>query len=514
MNLASFLTPLRGRKKLQAPPNPHAPVSIVSPQGRSSWDLMGQGANYGPWFRIPQDENLRILAELRRQIPLLDRAVKLLKALVGVPTVEAEPDVKADLEEWMETVSANRVQTGFSNWLSTWLDDLLVYGRAHSEIILTNRRDDVHAVTELHPGTIFLRPQMDRYHVDVVQQQQGGEPVLLNPATMLNAYHEIREDNPNGTSLFYSLPFVAQVYVGILRATGQVWERFGNPTMHVNVEFPEGFNDPTGTLTKSIISGMRTDFESAMKSRAEGKVKDFFSAGTVAVTVVGAAGEALEIEEPERALLQQIVAATGLPPFLFGIQWATTERMSTVQASLLTETVQALRACVKSEILYLLQTRQRLSGGSDQFELAWPEVSLIDKLDQGQGDMYEQEAQAALLTNLNAMWRQGLCDEIYLAQRMRPDLANETEEEIRRALPKLGTKPPEEPKPLPGMLPNGNGSRPNAGSQGMRPTNGQKALGDVTAAVTHGDIERAVAVWNEIDPEFAGLLMAEVAEAE
>ena len=36
-----------------------------------------------------------------------------------------------------------------------------------------------------------------------------------------------------------------------------------------------------------------------------------------------------------RQILEQLVAKTGLPPFLLGLNWSTTERMSTQQADIL-----------------------------------------------------------------------------------------------------------------------------------------------------------------------------------
>ena len=52
--------------------------------------------------------------------------------------------------------------------------------------------------------------------------------------------------------------------------------------------------------------------------------------------VIGVDNQILDIQVPARQMAEQIVRKAGDPPFLLGLQWSTTERMSAQQADILT----------------------------------------------------------------------------------------------------------------------------------------------------------------------------------
>jgi len=314
----------------------------VRPRGRPSWDLSAGSAFRSPFTRVPTAQNYSLYHSLRETVPTINAAIIKTSEFMGTPTIEAEPDTQMEIEAWLAGLRVNRLQTGWKNWLTTWTGNCSEFGRAHTEIILTADRKDIYALSELHPATINLRPSADRYSVEIVQSGGfGAGPILLNPLLMLNAVHNVQGDDPNGTSLLWGMPLVAEIIAKITRHLGNTWERFGEPTYHVNWDTPEGFSDPTGSEADEIMGGIATRFAGSMDSLANGMKQDFFSSGKVTVTVIGAAGETLDFETPMRTLTEQIVAATGIPPFLFGFHWATTERMSAVQASVLSEMIHA-----------------------------------------------------------------------------------------------------------------------------------------------------------------------------
>ena len=79
-------------------------------------------------------------------------------------------------------------------------------------------------------------------------------------------------------------------------------------------------------------------------------VKDFVAVGDVSVKVIGADNAVLDSEIPVRQLLEQIVAKTGLPPFMLGLSWSSTERMSTQQADILTSELESYRRILEPVI--------------------------------------------------------------------------------------------------------------------------------------------------------------------
>lgn len=452
---------------------PSPPVAIARPRGRPSWALGGFDLFRSPLSRVPIQQNYSLYHGLRETIPLLNAAITKTTEFMGTPEIDAEPATKQDIEQWLHALPVNRLQTGWTNWLSTWKGNQLEYGRSHTEIILTADGKDVYALSELHPATIQLHPSVDRYSLDVVQfQALGAQPLILPPKLMLNAVHNVQGDDPNGTSLFWGLPFVAECIQKMVTALGNTNDRFGVPTFHVNWETPDGFSDPTGDQANEILAGFEGRFNAAMESRKNADLVDFFTSGKVTVTVVGAAGETLEFEAPMRTLLEQVVAVTGIPAFLFSFHWSTTERMSAVQASVLSEKITKEREEVDGEITYLVRLRQQLTGGDPEFKLCWPAPTLLDALDTSRAALFLEQSRDQLLQNEEALWRLNVTNRFDFVRRVRPDMAKLDNAEILRRLPKL----PEEAPALPSPAAAGAGGAAGGGAPPRNGTNPQMSL--------------------------------------
>ena len=104
--------------------------------------------------------------------------------------------------------------------------------------------------------------------------------------------------------------------------------------------------------------------------------------------VIGADGPVLDAAVPVRQLLEQLVAKTGLPPFLLGLSWSSTERMSAQQADLLTSELWALRRAVEPVLLRICTLWLRLHGCGCAPEIVWDDISLQDLVEEAQADLY------------------------------------------------------------------------------------------------------------------------------
>ena len=82
-----------------------------------------------------------------------------------------------------------------------------------------------------------------------------------------------------------------------------------------------------------------------------------------------------------RELLEQIVAKMGIPPFLLGLSWSSTERMSSQQADMLTSELTAYRRILEPAILKICKTWLRLNGLDDTVEIDWNEITMQDEVD-------------------------------------------------------------------------------------------------------------------------------------
>ena len=109
--------------------------------------------------------------------------------------------------------------------------------------------------------------------------------------------------------------------------------------------------------------------------------------------LIGADGQILDSEVPVRQILEQLVAKTGLPPFLLGLNWSTTERMSTQQADLLTSELWALRRTVEPAMRKICQTYLALEGLDNRVEIEWDDISLQDITQEAQAALYRAQAE-------------------------------------------------------------------------------------------------------------------------
>ena len=132
-----------------------------------------------------------------------------------------------------------------------------------------------------------------------------------------------------------------------------------------------------------------------MESSKSGTVRDFVAVGDVQIKVIGGENPILDSEVPVRQILEQLVAKTGLPPFLLGLNWSTTERMSAQQADILTSELWAIRRTVQPAIEKICRTFLALEGLDNRIQIEWDDISLQDITEQSKAELYRAQAEKA-----------------------------------------------------------------------------------------------------------------------
>ena len=136
-----------------------------------------------------------------------------------------------------------------------------------------------------------------------------------------------------------------------------------------------------------------TEWAKAMEDGKNGTVRDFVAVGDVEIKVIGGENPILDSEVPVRQILEQLVAKTGLPPFLLGLNWSTTERMSTQQADILTSELWAIRRTVQPVVEKICRTYLALEGLDDRVEIRWDDISLQDIQTEAQAQLHLAQAE-------------------------------------------------------------------------------------------------------------------------
>ena len=79
-------------------------------------------------------------------------------------------------------------------------------------------------------------------------------------------------------------------------------------------------------------------------------------------------------------MLEQIVAKLGGPPFLLGLNWSTTERMSAQQADILTSELDSYRRLLTPVLIKICTLYLRLRGYTSDVAIQWDNVNLQDEV--------------------------------------------------------------------------------------------------------------------------------------
>ena len=196
--------------------------------------------------------------------------------------------------------------------------------------------------------------------------------------------------HPYGVSLFRGMPFLADILLKIYNTIGSNWERAGNIRYSVICKGGEDLDPVTAQERGKAVA---EQWAKAMEDSKNGTVRDFVAVGDVQIRVIGGEAPILDSEVPVRQILEQLVAKTGLPPFLLGLSWSTTERMSVQQADLLTSELWALRRAVEPAMEKICRTFLALEGMDPRVEIIWDDISLQDMIQEAQAEVYRAQAE-------------------------------------------------------------------------------------------------------------------------
>ena len=100
-----------------------------------------------------------------------------------------------------------------------------------------------------------------------------------------------------------------------------------------------------------------------------------------------------------RQLMEQLVAKLSIPPFLLGLNWSTTERMSAQQSDILTSELEYYRRLLEPILREICEAFLRLNGYACGVEIEWDNINLQDEEALAKSRLYNAQAKAAELEN-------------------------------------------------------------------------------------------------------------------
>lgn len=308
---------------------------------------------------------------LRDSVPIIDAAIYKLRRLIGDFTVLPEDErARQALGDFLATVQVGASGTGVQELIGAHLEELLTYGSAVSEMVVSGGKIRALYNASLD-GLELEQPGPLEIKVSVVGPQ--GKRECPYPQLLLVSALNPPAGSAWGVSLLRGLPFVSEVLLKIYRTLGVNWDRLGNVRFAVTCK-PDGTGFPASDRARQ----MAEEWKRAMRGR---EVSDFVAVGDVSIKAIGADNQILDSDVPARQMLEQIVAKLGLPPFLLGLSWSSTERMSSQQADVLTSELEAYRRLLNPVIRKICSTWLTLEGYRPGCRVEWDEITMQDEVD-------------------------------------------------------------------------------------------------------------------------------------
>ena len=352
----------------------------------------GEGQPFGVLDRyVPlRGGEIALYRAIREGVPILDAAIwKLVRLCGGVGVRFADPKAQAGLETFFRTVDTGWGQRGIQSFLDRYLDDLFTCGHGLGEIVLTPDGTEIAALLCADPEQVEVKIGDSPLDFTLCRAGLGEDRALPYQELLLFTPFQPTGDAPCGVSLLRSMPFLAGILLKIFQATGQNWERAGNLRFAVVCKPGEGEE----AFAQERCGLLAREWSAAMQAGREGSVRDFVAVGDVDIKVIGADGPILDSQAPVRQILEQLVARTGIPPFMLGLSWSSTERMSTQQADLLTTEVTAIRRTVEPALCRTAELWLRLHGFDGRAEIVWEDINLQDMVEEARAELYRAQAE-------------------------------------------------------------------------------------------------------------------------
>lgn len=367
--------------------------------GAACSQLRWPGAEWGMLSAVRLGAQGPLYRAVRAAVPAVDAAVgKIIRLAGGVRVVCEEPEAEAALGRFLREVPVGHGQVGLNAFLDMYLDSMLTFGQAVGEMVLDGERRDIAALLCGRVEDIEIQQGASALAFTICGPGKDGkmEPLPRQELLLFTPYNP-EADQPYGVSMLRGMPFLAELLGKIYTAMGENWERMGN------VRFAVVYKPQNGELEPAVCAQrsrqIAEEWSRAMESGRDGSVRDFVAIGDVEIKVIGADNQILDSEVPVRQILEQLVAKTGIPPFMLGLSWSSTERMSAQQADILTSELTAIRRGLTPVVERICRMWLRMHGYTCGFAVEWDDINLQDQVEEARAELYREQARKLRIEN-------------------------------------------------------------------------------------------------------------------
>lgn len=361
--------------------------SVDVPKGSStSTGIM----RYAPLSTV----DIRLYKALRESIPVIDAALDKTVRLTGGLTLKGAGDAEtALLNDFYRNVKVGTGGLGLESFISSYLNDLLTYGNAVAEIIPSvgykGIYNGIYALYNADLRDVEISANKLDAKISIRDSSGFSSPPRDSELILFTALNP-PSGSVTGTSILRGLQFVSSILLKIYETVGRNWEKAGNVRFAVTYKPQNDVFDKAYAKERAL--SIAEEWSNAM---ADGASRDFVAVGDVSVKAIGADAPFPDSSVPVREMLEQIISKLGLPPYMLGLSWSSTERMSGEQADILTSELTAYRRLLTPVIEKICSMHLRFCGVDDRVFIEWEPINLRDELNEAEAAYYRAKATAA-----------------------------------------------------------------------------------------------------------------------
>lgn len=339
-----------------------------------------------PAFERQSKAERELYSSLRESVPVIDAAISKIVRLMGTFKVTVHDKGAQEIaDDFIKNVTISGSSRGLYGFICAYIDELLTYGEAVGEMVLSKDGEQISALYNASLDDVQIVPCKSPLKLIVCKNECGEITPVKNQELVFSTLLNPKAGTVCGTSLLKSLPFVSSILLRIFGSIKTNWERVGDVRFAVTYK-PE---QNGAVLTQEGAKQIADEWKKAMRSDS---VCDFVSVGDISVKVIGAENQMPDCDIPIKHIMEQILAKLGIPPFMLGISWSSTERMSEQQADILTSELEYYREVLNPVISKIIGTQLRLCGFNCGFDIEWNNINLQDSVELSQARLNNAKA--------------------------------------------------------------------------------------------------------------------------
>ena len=347
-----------------------------------------------PVFKLASSDGFfeyELYDTLRKNIPVIDACIGKIIRLTGDFKLKAENEsIQPLLDRFAMDVPVGISGVSINTFADMYLDSLLTYGRAIGGILPDKSNRTISGLCVGDGSIDRVRQGVGRNDIIISRGYGSEETNNLNTENVVYTALNPSPKHPDGVSILRGVPALSDILMRIYECIGQNFDRVGN------VRYAVTYN-PTDESEKAFAKERAQEIAQAwsdgMTAAKYGNVKDFVAVGDVQIKVIGAENQLIDTEIPVRQILEQIISKLSIPPFLLGLNWSTTERMSSQQADILTSELEYYRRLLTPVLRKIAISFLRLNGIDSDVSIEWANINLQDEEALARARLYNAQAE-------------------------------------------------------------------------------------------------------------------------